>query len=523
MSRSLARSAGVISLATLSSRVLGLVREATVGAFFATGPAADAFAVATRIPSLLRDLLAEGAMSAAFVPTFTRHLERHGHRRAWRLGSQVINALLLVSISVVVLGIVFARPLVELYAGSFAAVPGKLETTVALTRLNMPYLALVAVAAAFMGMLNAHRRFFVPSASPALSNVVFIVSTVTLVPLLSAGGYDPVLALPMAMLLGGTAQVGVQWPTLRREGYRHAWVLDPRDRGLHEVLFLMGPGTIGVAASQVNLLVNTQLATSQEGAASALGYAFRLMYMPIGAIGVAVATAAIPELARHASREAFGRMRDTLSWSLRLMLVLSVPATVGLIVLARPIVSVIFDRGVWDTSDTDLTTAALAFYAPGIVGYSAVKIASPSFYALQDARTPVVISLVTIVANLGLNIWLNSIMGFRGLALGTAIAANLNAALLLWRLSGRIDGVDGRRVSWSLLKIGLASAIMGGVAWATDGWLGTWFPGTGWPALVRLGLTIGVALGTLAAAAWVLRIEELRLAVDRLLRRESRP
>jgi putative peptidoglycan lipid II flippase len=517
MSKGLARSAGVIGLATFSSRILGLVREVAVGWFFATGPAADAFAVATRIPGLLRDLFAEGAMSAAFVPTFTRYLQREGREAAWRLGSQVVNALLLITAVVVVLGILTAGPLVRLYAGSFEAEPGKLETTIILARLNMPFLMMIAVAAAFMGMLNALKRFFIPATSPATYNLVFVLCTVTLVPLLSRAGLEPVLALSVGMLAGGATQVAIQWPALRREGYRHSWTLDPQDAGLRQVLFLMGPGSLGVAAAQVNLLVATQLATSEAGAASALGYAFRLMYMPIGIFGVSVATAAIPDLARHASDSALDRMRSTLSSGLRLMLMLSVPATVGLIVLARPIVEVVFQHGVWETADTIRVAGALAFYAPGIVGYSVVKIASPSFYSLQDARTPMVASLVTIVANLVLNIWLNSFMGFRGLALGTAVAANINAGLLLWWLSNRIDGIDARRVLWSLAKISLASVAMAATAYYSEASLHEMLPGSGLGGAIRVALSISAAVATLAAAAWVLRIEEFRQAVARLL------
>jgi putative peptidoglycan lipid II flippase len=521
MTPRLTRSAGVIGLATLTSRVLGLGRDVLIGLFFGTGHAADAFGVATRVPTLLRDLFAEGAMSAAFVPTFARSLTRDGKEAAWRLGSQVINALALVTGALVVLGIVFAAPLASTLAGDYAAVPGKLETTIRLTQVNMPFLLLIAIAAAFMGMLNALRRFVVPAMSPAMYNVVFIACTAAGVPLFGRLGLDPVMALSVGMLAGGVAQIAVQWPTLRREGYRHSWILNPRDPALHEVLVLMGPGTIGVAAAQVNLFVNTVLATNEPGAVAALQYAFRLMYLPIGIFGVSVATAAIPELARHAAKGEHDDMRRTLSWGLRVMLMLSVPAAVGLMVLDEPIVELIYQRGAFDATSTALTAGALFYYAPGIIGYSVVKIASPSFYSLMDARTPVLVSVATILANIGLNLWLDRVMGFRGLALGTAIAANLNAVLLLYLLRGRIGGIDGARVLRSLIKITIASAAMGVVAYAAEAWLEAVLPATLFglgevPRAIRVFGAIGAALATLALSAWALRLEEFGLVMAQI-------
>jgi putative peptidoglycan lipid II flippase len=510
-----------MGLATTTSRVLGLVRDQVQAGYFGTGAAADAFAVGTRIPMLLRDLFAEGAMSAAFVPTISRYLATGGKDAAWRLGSLVVNSLLLVTGAVVLVGIVFADPITRLFASGYTDTPEKIALTTLIARVNMPFLALIAVAAAFMGMLNAVRRFFIPATSPAMYNVVFILSTVACVPLFVRIGIEPVMALSAGMLLGGVAQVVVQWPSLRQEGYRHRWILDVRDPGLREMLVLMGPATLGVAAAQINLLVSTSLATGHDGAAAALQYAFRLIYVPIGIVGVSVATAAIPDLAGHAASAALREMRSTVSWGLRLMLMLSVPAVVGLMVLARPIVELLFQFGRFDASSTLLVASALFFYAPGILGYSAVKIASPGFYSLQDARTPATISAVSILANVVLNVWLNSTpMGFLGLALGTAIAANLNAWLLLYLLSKRLGGLDGARVTRAFVKILIASLAMGVAAFYTEAWLHRLLPEPWWlPRAVRVGGAIAVALGTLALAATVLRIEEFGQAMRRVLRK----
>jgi putative peptidoglycan lipid II flippase len=520
MSDRLARSAGLIGIATLASRILGLVRDMAQAALFATGFEADAFVLATRIPTLLRDLFAEGAMSAAFVPTFTRVLTRDGKDAAWRLGSQVVNALLIVTGVLVVMGIVFAEPLVMAYGDKFASVPGKLELTIRLTRLNMPFLLLVAIAAAYMGMLNALRRFFVPAMAPAMYNLAFIACALGLYPLFGRIGIEPVMCLTCGMLLGGVVQIAAQWPLLRREGYRHRWVLNFRDPGLREVLMLMGPGTLGLAAAQINVFVNTVLATGDAGAVSALSYAFRFMYLPVGIFAVSVATAAIPDLARHAARAAHDEMRTTVSWGLRLMLVLSVPATVGLMVLTRPIVELIYQRGQFGPGSATLVAAGLFYYAPGVIGYSIVKIASPSFYSLRDARTPVITSVMTIAVNLILNLWLHRVMGYQGLALGTSIAANLNAGLLLFLLSRRLDGIDGGRVWRLFMKIAAASAAMGVAAYYGEAWLHQVLPAPALGArLIRVIGGIGAGLGALALSAWALGIDEFGAALRRLLRR----
>jgi len=521
MTRKLTKSAGLIGAATMSSRVLGMVRDVVQGAYFGTGIAADAFAVATRIPTLLRDLFAEGAMSAAFVPTFTRYLEKGGKPAAWRLGSLVINALLVATSVLVVLGILFAGPITRLYTtAAYQAIPGKLAMTIQLTRVNMPFLLLVAVAAAYMGMLNAMRRFFVPAMSPTMYNVVFIACTVVFVPVFTAMGVQPVMALSVGMLLGGVAQIVSQWPAIRGEGYRHRWVLDWKDPGLRAVLTLMGPGSLGVAAAQVNILVNTLLATRIEGAPSALSYAFRLMYMPVGIFGVSIATAAIPELARQAANNSPDQMRGTLSWGMRLMLVVSVPATIGLMVLSTPIIELIFKRGAFVPQSVFLVSQSLLYYAPGIVGYSLVKILSPSFYAMRDARTPVIVSVITIITNLVLNLALVRSLGFQGLALGTAIAANVNAGLLFVLLARRLGGLDTARILGVLARILAASAAMAVTAYFVEAKLHALLPAEATPArLLRVFGGIGAGMAVLAVSAWLLRIEEFRQAVTRALSR----
>jgi putative peptidoglycan lipid II flippase len=511
----LLRSAGLIGVATMMSRILGLVREQVLAFLFGASHEMDAFNVAFRLPNLFRDLFAEGAMSAAFVPAFTRRMTLAGKADAWRLGNYVMNGLLLVTAVIVVCGMLGARPLATLFASDYAAVPGKLELTVSLTRVIFPFLTLVAVAAACMGMLNSLHRFFVPSLAPAMFNVATIACAVALVPVMPLLHLPRIMAIAIAVLLGGVGQIVIQWPALRREGFRYRPQLDVHDEGLRQVLLLMGPGLLGMAAVQINLFVNTVLATGQgEGAVSWLNYAFRLMYLPIGLFGVSVATAAVPAIAGHAARGDLGEMRHTVSSGLRLMLTLNVPATAGLMVLAHPIVALLFQHGRFTAADTQATSVALACYAPGLVGYSAVRLAVPSFYALQDSRTPVAISMATVIVNVALSIGLVPIIGYRALALATAVASLFNGVVLLWVLRGRLGGLEGRQLSGAFARILAASAVMAVAAYATHELIAARLAGTGlWVRLSVVSIDISVALIVLAGVAHLLRIREFREAV----------
>lgn len=517
----LARSAGLIGVATMASRVLGLVRDQVLAYYFGAGHAMDAFNVAFRIPNLLRDLFAEGAMSAAFVPTFIRRLTTAGRADALRLGNVVINVLALGTLLLVGLGMLFARPLVTLFAEHYAAVPGKIDLAIGLARVIFPFLTLVAVAAVCMGMLNSLRRFFIPALSPAMFNIAAILVIPTLVPLFRIGGIEPIFAAAVAVLVGGVGQVALQWPALRREGFHYRPILALRDPGLREILIRMGPGTLGLAAAPINVLINMLVATSQgEGAISWLGYAFRLMYLPIGLFGLSIATAAVPSLSRDAALHDLAAMRRTLSSGLRMMLVLNVPATIGLMVLGQPIVSLLFERGSFTPADTAATAAALVFYAPGLIGYSMVKIAVPSFYAIHETRTPVLVSLVTVAFNITLSLTLVNVLGYRGLALGTAVSSILNALLLLWALQKRLGGLDGRRIAVTFTKALAAALVMGAGAWFTERWLHLLVPGASTLSrLVHVVVAIGAGLTLLAGAARALRLAEFHEAVHLALRR----
>ena len=520
MTSRLARSAGLISVATMGSRLLGVGREIVMAAMFGASAPMDAYNVAFRIPNLLRDLFAEGAMIAAFVPTFTRTVTQQGRERAWQLGSLVINALVIVTGVFVVVGIIFAEPITRALAPEFARIPGKLELTTQLTRIMLPFLPLIAIAVAAMGMLNSLNRFFIPALSPAMFNVATIVCVLGLAPLMPHFGFEPIVALAIGTLLGGLGQILLQWPVLRREGFRYRPLVNFGDPDLRQVLTLMLPSTIGLGAVQINVLVNTYLASSEPGAVSWLGYAFRLMYLPIGLFGVSIATAALPDISRHAVIDDLAAIRRTVARGLRLMLMLNVPATLGLIALAPSIVSVLYERNRFTPADTLATAAALIFYAPGLLGYSTVKIASPTFYSLRDSRTPVVVSVISVAVNLCLNLWLMRVLGYRGLALGTALAAMFNASALLWLLRRRLGGIEGRALAIATIRIFIASIVMAAAAYLTSAWLEGVLPGPGeLRRTFRLFLSMAVGVLVLVAAAKLLRIQEFEEARRRVLRR----
>ena len=509
----------------MTSRLLGLAREVVLARQFGASAAMDAYNVAFRIPNLLRDLFAEGAMSAAFVPTFTRYLTISGKESAWRLGNHVVNALLVVTGSLVLLGIVFAEPLVRAFtAERFSLDPAQMTLTVQLARIMLPALTFIAVAAAFMGMLNSLHHYFIPALSPAMFNVVTIVCAFTLVPVMPALGFPPIAAIAFGTLLGGLAQLALQWPTLRKEGFTYRPQIEWRDEGLRRILVLMGPGTAGLAATQVNVFVNTLLATGAgESSVSWLNYAFRLMYLPIGLFGVSVATATLPTVARQHTAEDPRAVRQTIANGLSLMLMLNVPATVGLVVLAVPIIRAIYERGQFTSEDTLATAAALQFYSIGLLAYSVVRIVSPVFYALGRNRTPVIVSIVTVLVNAALNVLLVRALGYRGLALGTSIAALFNAVTLLTLLRHHLGGLQERRVLSSFARITVASAVMGVVAYGVSNLIEARLAGSSLVLqIVRLAVTIGVSVVVLAAASWLLRVREFSEGIALVTRRIGR-
>lgn len=511
---------GSVSAATFLSRVLGLVRDQVFAALFGAGTAADAFNMAFRVPNLVRDLFAEGAMSASFVPTFTEWREKHGDEAAWAMARQLMSTLLAVLLALCALGWLFAPQLVGLLAGGFAAVPGKLELTVDLTRLMLLFLPAVALAAAAMGMLNARGVFFLPALAPALLNVGMVVFGLALIPVCRSFGWPIITAMALGVVAGGVLQFAVQLPALARLGFRFRLEWPTWHPGVRRVAFLMLPATVGLAATQLNVFVSQAIAsTFREGSVSWLQYAFRLMQLPIGLFGVAVATVSLPALSRAAVREDLPGVRGTLSESVRLVFLLTVPSAALLAVLADPLVALLFQHGRFHGGDTASTADALVMYCLGLPAFAAVGVFTRAFYALGDTHTPVRSTFVAVAVNLALNLafvgpLVGLGLGHTGLALATSVTSMVNLAQLAWRLRGRIGGIEGGRMLRSLARITLASA-------AAAAGLAFVLPATGditaASVPVRAAVVAGGGLAGLviiAALLRVLRVEELALVGD---------
>ena len=507
---SLARAAGLVSGLTFLSRILGLVREQVFAALLGAGLYADAFQAAFKVPNLLRDLFAEGALSAAFVPTYARALAQGGRERAFRMAGRLLTLLAVILCVLVVLGFVFAGPLVRVLAPGFENVPGKHELTVELTRVMLPFLPLVSFAAVAMGMLNAHRRFGTPAFAPAVFNLVAIVWAAGLW-WAGFGAAQVALGWAVGTVAGGAAQFLVQVPALVREGWRFRPEWAPGDPDLRSVARLMAPATVGLAAVQVNIFVNTLFASFENGAVSWLQYAFRILYLPIGIFGVAVGTVVTTGLAHRAAAGDLEGMRRAVERALRLLAFLTVPATAGLLALSTPIVRLLFERGRFGPNDTAQTAAALVLFSVGLVAYTSVKVLAPAFYSLGSPRIPLLASAAAVATNLAFVVTFHRPLGFRAVAIGTALGSIVNAALLLFSFQRRVGPLGRDGLPSTVARVTLASLGMAIAAWALartlEGALGT----RGLTAQMATALgPVLAGLASYAGLAWVLRVAELR-------------
>lgn len=507
--QSVARSAGIVSIAVMFSRVLGLVRETLFAAYFGAGFLYDTFIVGFRIPNLLRDLFAEGALSSAFVKVFTDYQLKNGEKEAWRLASLVFNCLAVV-LSVITIAGIFLSPLfVKIITYNYLGDPNhyypaeKAALATTLMQIMFPFILLVALAALAMGVLNTKGRFGIPASASTAFNIASIIFGLIFAFWLSGGVWEQsndkiavpsdaaqwaIIGMAIGTLVGGAAQLLIQLPSLHKVGFRFSLNLNFRDEGVRRVMRLMGPAIIGTGAIQIKVLVDTIVASGIDGGASWLSYSFRLMQFPIGVFGVAIGTAAIPTLSRLASEENIVKFRSTMADAVKLVLLLAIPSACGLIVLGNPIVSLIYQRGEFDAFDTDMTSWALTAYSLGLAAYAAIKVLSPAFYALDDAKTPMYISLVSILihvpASFGMMQLLSTVgvtaarpngYGHAGVALATSIVATFNFIALGYFMRRKIKRLNGREVFASFVKIVIASAIMSAVCYFSYRYLETFF------------------------------------------------
>ncbi|MFV0388590.1 MAG: murein biosynthesis integral membrane protein MurJ [Pyrinomonadaceae bacterium] len=545
-SKSVARSAGIVSIAVMFSRVLGLVRESVFAYYFGSGYLYDAYQVAFRIPNVLRDLFAEGALSVAFVKVFTDYQIHKSEKDAWRLASLVLNGLVVVLSAITLLGIIFAPQIVGLIASGFPPEIAALATT--MTRIMFPFILFIAMAALAMGVLNTKGIFGVPASASTAFNVVSVLIGLLLAYWFSGGSWQvppkgiipsrnaelAIIGMSIGTLIAGAAQFLIQVPWLYKVGFRFTPVLNFADEGVRKVAKLMAPAIIGTSAVQINVMINTFFVSGIEGGVSYLSYAFRLMQFPIGVFGVAIGTASIPALSRLASKRSFGEFRNTLSNSLNLVFLLTLPSACGLVVLGSPIIRLLYSHGgAFKESDVPMAAAALGAYAIGLTGYAAIKVLSPSFYALDDAKVPMIIAVCSIAVNAVASYYFLKLFsnfgvsaahpggyGHAGVALATSCVALVNFFALIYMMHRKIGSINGGNMIRTFVKIAFASAIMSVVCWYSYQYL-TGLTQTKHIFEKLYEVVIPISLGSIVffAVVKILRVDELEQFVKLLKRR----
>ena len=519
------KAAGIIGLAVMCSRVLGLAREQICAALFGGGGAMDIFTAAFRIPNLLRDLFAEGALSTAFVTTFSKTIARSGDEAAWRLANKVATLTLVVLGALCIAGMVFSAQLVGLLAPGFD--PAKAALTTQLTRIMFPFILLVSMAALVMGMLNAKSVFGMPAMASSFFNIGSIVGGVSL-------GYwiDPhfgrsaLIGLSLGTLIGGALQFAVQLPPLVRLGYRFRFDFAWRDAGVKAILALMGPSVIAASTTQFNVLVNSMFAsTLGDGAIFWLAIAFRLMQLPLGLFGVALGTVTLPLLSRLVVAGHMDGFRAELARAMRLMFLLTVPSTIGLMMLAEPIISVLYQHGKFDAREAAQAGGALRFYAVGLAGYAALKVLVNAFYALDRRKTPMMVSFLAVALNLIFN-WVFTFhlhWGHLGLAFSTGCVATCNFLVLYALMRRHLGGLETGRLAVLGGKVAIAGAALAAVCAASSHWLLSDWATQSFvrKAAVLLGTIVagGLAFG---GCGMLLKIDELQTLVGTVKRRLHR-
>ncbi|MBF0284201.1 MAG: murein biosynthesis integral membrane protein MurJ [Magnetococcales bacterium] len=504
------RAVGAISLFTLLSRILGFVRDMIIARVLGAGMGADAFFVAQKLPNFLRRLFAEGAFSAAFVPVFSDYAQKEGEEGA-RQAREMVNAVF-TTLSLILLGLMvvmqLAMPLIVMIEapGFQMQDPAKFNLTVELSRVTLPFIFFVSLTALAAGVLNTYHHFAAPALAPCLLNLAIIAAGLWLSPRMD----EPAMGLAWGLLLGGALQLLLQLPPLAKRGFHLRLLWRPDHPAIRRILTIMAPALLGVSVAQISFLIDIFIASwLPEGSISYLYYADRVMELPLGLVGVAMGAAILPALSAHASRGDMASLRHDLDFALRMVTFINLPAAVGLIVLRDPVIQLLFQRGAFGPDAARLTADALLAFSLGLIGYSAVKVLAPAFYALKEIRIPVRIAIVSLAATIVMNLLFMIPLKHVGLALSTALASYLNMILLIRQLKIRTGFTPGRRYLVTLGKsltacIVMGGALLGGIElfWRNDL---TMLQQT----LVLLPLT---ACGALLyfAVAWLIRMEEIR-------------
>jgi putative peptidoglycan lipid II flippase len=512
-SRQVARAATLVMALFVFSRALGLVRQMVIGALFGTSAALDAYLAAARIPELIFMVVAGGALGSAFIPAFTAHLAKGDRAGAWQLASAIVNLALIVLTAAAVLMIILAPALVRT-----AIAPGfdqpQQTLTVRLMRLMLISPIIFGVSGIVMGALNAHQHFLLPALAPSIYNISIIGGAVLLGPRIG------VMGLAVGVVVGAGLHLLIQTPALLRYGAHYVPTLGLGNASVREVARLMAPRMAGTAIAQLNFVVNNSLATGLgEGAVSAINFAWLLLMLPLGVLAQAVGTAAFPTLAAQVARGEHEKMRNTLSGTLRAVFALCLPATMGLLVLGRPLVALLFERGAFEATSTDAVTWALTFYTVGLIGHAGLEIIARAFYALHDTATPVLVGGLAMGVNVTLSLTLPGLFGSlgwpnpAGLALANSIATLIELVVLIALIRRRMSGIEGRQTLPTIVKSGIASLGMGAVL---VGWRAA-LPDAGAVILGGGGIILG--MGAYLVGALLLRMEEVQVVLKLIRRR----
>ena len=524
--KSIAKSAAIMAIATFFSRIAGLLREQTFAYVFGAGALTDAFNVAFRIPNLLRDLFAEGAMSAAFVPTFNEALEKEGKERAFKITNLTICSIFLIVGFLTILGIIFSPEIVTAIAPKFVENPDKFAVTVTMTRIMFPFLLAISWAAIAMGILNSMGEFFIPAIAPVFLNLFMIIAGWTICPLAEKFNQPAITGMAIGAMLGGITQFAVQLPSLFKYGYRFKWRIDFSDPGLRKIFRLILPGTIGLAATQINVAISTILSTSQgDGAVSWLSYSFRIMQLPLGLFGVAVAQATLPAISKLAAKGDKEGMSETLCGSIRLSAFINLFACFAMVALAEPIIRILFQHGRFTPADTIATATALKAYAVGLLFFSLIKILGPAFYALDNTKIPVIASITSVIVTIVLNLMLINPCGYWGLALSTGIGAMFNFAILYIFIQKKLGKFSKYSLTAGIIKITIATGIAGIAIYYSYNYLSAFTTNpnsfTNTCMILLTASVIGTAI--LAVIARILKIEEASQAFELVKRKLIKP
>lgn len=460
--KSLIKSAGVVASATLVSRILGFIRDIIIARLFGTGVSAQAFVVAFRIPNLLRDLVGEGATNAAVVPVLSEYSSSNSKKEFWELVGIFANCLFIILVIISMLGVLFSPLIIRIIAPGFCADKIKFDLTVRLTQIMFPYILFIGLTALFIGALNTIGHFWTPAFGPCLLNLSVIAASVWLVPYFSEGSFG----LAVGVIIGGIAQLVFQLPVLYRKGMRTIFSkAEFKHPKVKEVARLLFPRMLGSAVYQFSIFVDTIVASLSkivgDGGVAAIYYSNRLIQFPMAIFGLSMAMVSLPAMSRQTAANDISKLKETISFALRSIFLVMLPASVGLIVLGKPITEFLFKRGAFDAYSVSITSYCLVLYSVGLTSYGGVKIISSAFYSLKDTVTPLKVSGACLILNLILNLILMWPLKIGGLALATSISATLNLAMLFIILRKRIGIIDDNRIRASFIRISGASVLMG--------------------------------------------------------------